>query len=126
MEKKKGGFKGFVITLAVILFSVVSFIVGVLINSISREDFPSFTPILMGVIFVIFTGYAIYVIFFSKDSFYRKKRLEKKAQNEIDHKTIAQVKTFEQKKKKKSVSENKRKNWIVIALTISAFIGLIS
>lgn len=98
MENNKGGFKGFLITLAVILFSVVGFIVKILINSTPIEDFPSFTPIVIGTIFVASVGYLIYAMFFGKDSFYRKKRLEKKANHGKDQKGKTLREIYQDKK----------------------------
>ena len=122
MENKKGGFKGFLITLAVILFSVVSFIIKILINSTPTEDFPSFTPIVIGAIFVASVGYLVYEMFFGKDSFYRKKRLEKRAKKKEDLKRTHEGKTlneiFAKKNKQERVIINKKTNWILISLTI--------
>lgn len=126
MEKKNGGFKGFVITFAVILFSVISFIIKVLINSTPAEDFPSFTPVLIGVIFIGFIGYAIYTIFFSKDSFYVKKRLEKKAQKKETAERIPKEKTLREIFEEKSAVPKKRgSNWILIAIVITILFGLL-
>lgn len=96
MEKKKGGFKGFLITLAVILFSVVGFVIKIFINSTPIEDFPSFTPIIFVVIIVASVGYLIYEMFFGKDSFYRKKRLENRAKREEDLKRTHEGKTLKE------------------------------
>jgi len=96
MGNKNGGFKSFLITLAVILFSVVGFIIKIFINSTPIEDFPSFTPIIFVVIIVASVGYLIYEMFFGKDSFYRKKRLENRAKREEDLKRTHEGKTLKE------------------------------
>ncbi|NLD25658.1 hypothetical protein GX656_03430 [Candidatus Dojkabacteria bacterium] len=122
MEKKNGGFKGFFVTLAVILFSVVSFIIKIFINSTPIEDFPSFTPIVIGTIFVASIGYLIYAMFFGTDSFYRKKRLENRAKREEELKRTHEGKTlkeiYEKEDKKERVKINKKTNWTLISLII--------
>ena len=127
MENKKGGFKGFLITLAVILFSVVSFIIKILINSTPTEDFPSFTPIVIGGIFLASVGYLIYEMFFGQDSFYRKKRLEKRAKKKEELKKTNKEKTLREIfEEKKNVTSKKRwVNWILIALTTTILLSLI-
>ena len=129
MENKKGGFKGFLTILAVILFSVVSFIIKIFINSTPIEDFPSFTPIVIGAILIASLGYLIYAMFFGKDSFYRKKRLEKRAKKEEDLKRTHEGKTlkeiYEKEDKKERVIINKKTNWILISLIIFILLCLI-
>lgn len=120
MEKKKGGLKSFLTTSAVILFSVVLFIARILINSIPKEDFPWVTPIVIGLIFVASVGYLIYAIFFSKDSFYRKKYLEKKTGKEKE-KTLREL--FEEEKE--DAPHKKKTNWILIVLAITIILSLI-
>ena len=122
MEKKNEGIKGFLITLAVILFSVVLFIIKIFINSTPTEDFPSFTPIVIGTIFVASIGYLIYAMFFGKDSFYRKKRLENRDEKQKGLKRAHEGKTlkeiYEKEDKKERVIINKRTNWTLISLII--------
>ncbi|MFA7627994.1 MAG: hypothetical protein WCY37_01045 [Candidatus Dojkabacteria bacterium] len=122
MEKKKGGFKSFLITLAVILFSVVGFVIKLFINSTPTEDFPSFTPIIFVVIIVASVGYSLYAIFFGNDSFYRKKRLEKRAKREEELKGTHEGKTlkeiYEKEEKKERVKINKKTNWTLVSLII--------
>ena len=122
MEKKKGGFKGFLITLAIILFSVVGFVIKIFINSTSIEDFPSFTPIIFVVIIVASVGYSLYAIFFGDDSFYRKKRLEKRAKREEELKRSHEGKRlkeiYEKEEKKERVIINKKTNWTLVSLII--------
>lgn len=122
MEKKNGGFKSFLITLAVILFSVVGFIIKIFINSTPIEDFPSFTPIIFVVIIVASVGYSLYAIFFGTDSFYRKKRLEKRAKRQEELKRTHEGKTlkeiYEKEDKKERVKINKKTNWTLVSLII--------
>lgn len=122
MEKKNGGFKSFLITSTVILFSVVLFIIKIFINSTPTEDFPSFTPIVIGTIFVASIGYLIYAMFFGTDSFYRKKRLEKRAKRQEELKKTHEGKTlkeiYEKEDKKERVKINKKTNWTLVSLII--------
>jgi hypothetical protein len=64
----------------------------------------------------------MYAMFFGKDSFYRKKRLEKRAKKEEDLKRIHKGKTlkeiYEKEDKKERVIINKKTNWILISLII--------
>jgi hypothetical protein len=122
MEKKKGGFKGFLTNLIAVLFSIGFFIVGVIINALPREDFPWVTPMIIGVVFIASIGYLIYAMFFGTDSFYRKKRLEKRAEKQEELKRTHEGKTlkeiYEKEDKKERVKINKKTNWILISLLI--------
>lgn len=127
MENEKGGFKVFLITLAVILFSVVGFIIKIFINSTPIEDFPSFTPIIFVVIIVASVGYSLYAIFFGNDSFYRKKRLENRAKREEELKKTYKEKTLREifEEKKNVTSKKRGANWILIALITTVLLSLI-
>lgn len=122
MEKKNEGLKSFLITLAVIIFSIVLFIVKIFINSIPKEDFPLVTPIIVGVILVASVGYLIYTIFFSKDSFYRKKYLEKKTNKEKKEKTLKEV--YKNEKKTGDRKVNRIYFMVISTIFLITLIGL--
>ncbi len=124
MEKSRGRLKEILTTAVVIFLSVLLFIARFVVSTIPSEDYPWFTPIVISVFVIVSIGYVIYIIFFSKESIYGKKRLEKKvkAKNVSKEKTLRNV--FESNDGRKQNFQNKKPDRVVTIAFVAIFVCL--